>query len=108
VPAVNAGNVQVALDCLGGLNAPQLLVGDFNAVPESGGMQRLAHDGWKDAWARLRPEDGGFTYEANAPAQRIDYVWADPAAAARLRAIDSFGEGEAWLSDHLGLVVTLA
>jgi hypothetical protein len=52
----------------------------------------------KNAAVKLRPEDGGFSYEANEPAQRIDYVWADPAAAARLRTIDSFCEGEARLS----------
>lgn len=107
VPTVNDGNVQAALRCLGDLREPRLLVGDFNAVPESAGMQRLANDGWGDAWARLRPEDNGFTFEADVPAHRIDYVWADPALAPRLQIIESFGEGEARFSDHLGLVVTL-
>ncbi len=108
VPAVNVGNVQAALDHLANLKAPRLLVGDFNAAPDSAGMQRLKNDGWEDAWARLRPRDAGFTFEAHAPAQRIDYVWADATAAKRLQAIETFGDGEVRLSDHLGLVATLA
>jgi endonuclease/exonuclease/phosphatase family metal-dependent hydrolase len=108
VQALNDGNVHAALDRLTALDGPRLLVGDFNAQAESSGMERLAKDGWTDAWARLRPDDSGFTFEAQAPAQRIDYVWADASAAPRLRAIESFGAGAAPLSDHLGLVVTLA
>ncbi len=108
VPAVNEDNVRAALDHLVTLSGPRLLAGDFNAVPESNGMRRLAKDGWQDAWEKLRPDDTGFTFEAHAPAQRIDYVWADAAGAARLQAIESFGAGEGRLSDHLGLMVTLA
>jgi endonuclease/exonuclease/phosphatase family metal-dependent hydrolase len=107
VPAINDDNVRAALDCLSALDGPRLLVGDFNAPPESSGMQRLAKDGWTDAWARLRRDDPGFTFEAHAPVQRIDYVWADASAAPRLQAIESFGAGETRMSDHLGLVVTL-
>lgn len=108
VPAVNAGNVQAALDYLANLKAPRLLVGDFNAAPDSAGMQRLKNDGWEDVWSRLRPRDAGFTFEAHAPAQRIDYVWADAIAAKGLQVIETLGDGEVRLSDHLGLVVTLA
>lgn len=108
VPRVNEGNARAVLAHLAGLIGPRLLVGDFNATPGSRGMRHLARDGWEDAWARLRPDDPGFTFEAHAPAQRIDYVWADAPAAARLHAIESFGPGEARFSDHLALVVTLA
>lgn len=108
VPVVNEENLRATLEHLATLDGPRLLVGDFNAVPDSNGVRRLAGDGWRDAWATLRPDDSGFTFEADAPAQRIDYVWADAAAAGRLRTIEAFGAGEARLSDHLGLVVTLA
>lgn len=108
VPRVNVGNVQAALDYLRGLDGPRLLVGDFNAGPDSDGMRRIADDGWADAWARLKPDEAGYTFESHAPARRIDYVWADTGAAGRLQAIETFGVGEARLSDHLGLVATLA
>lgn len=108
VPTVNDANVRTTLDHLAALRGLRLLVGDFNAMPDSSGMRRLAINGWEDAWARLRPGEPGFTFEAHAPVQRIDYVWADAAAAARLQKIEAFGAGEARLSDHLGLVATLA
>lgn len=108
VSAVNDSNTCAALDHLATLDGPRLLLGDFNATPDSNGMRRLAKEGWVDAWARLRPKDAGFTFEADAPAQRIDYVWADAGAALRLRTIESLGVGAARFSDHLALVVTLA
>ena len=108
VPALNRSNVAAALTYLQRLPGPALLMGDLNAPPDGPGMQHLAAAGWIDAWAQLRPDDPGYTFEADAPSQRIDYIWANPAAAPRLRAIERIPlEGEARLSDHLGLLVTL-
>jgi endonuclease/exonuclease/phosphatase (EEP) superfamily protein YafD len=89
-----------------------LLVGDLNTVPESDLMRRLAANGWTDVWAYLRPQDTGYTFESNVPDKRIDYVWARQELLSSLRAIDVVREQPnadgARLSDHLGLVVTLA
>ena len=108
VPEVNHSNVVAALAYLQTLTGAVLLLGDLNATPGSGGMQLLAQSGWTDVWAALRPDDPGFTFEADAPTQRIDYVWANPAAAGRVRHIERLvPAGDARLSDHLGLIVTV-
>jgi endonuclease/exonuclease/phosphatase (EEP) superfamily protein YafD len=96
---------------MGQTHGPALLVGDLNAVPESDLMRRLAAHGWTDAWARLRPNDPGYTFESDNPDRRIDYVWARPDALTWITAIDVVKEppnpAGAHLSDHLGLVVSL-
>lgn len=108
VPALNLGNVVAALAYLKTLPGPTLLLGDMNATPDSSGMQLLAESGWTDVWARLHPDDPGFTFESDAPAQRIDYVWANAAALARLHGIDRLLPAhDEHLSDHLPLLVTL-
>lgn len=108
VPALNLGNVVAALAYLNTLSGATLLLGDMNAPPDSGGMRLLAEFGWTDVWARLRPDDPGFTFESDAPAQRIDYVWANTAALARVQAIDRLLPAQdERLSDHLPLLVTL-
>ena len=108
VPTLNHGNVVAALAYLQTLTGAVLLLGDLNAPPDSGGMQLLTQAGWTDVWALLRPADSGFTFEADAPTQRIDFVWANPAAVERVRHIERLvPAGDARLSDHLGLVVTV-
>jgi endonuclease/exonuclease/phosphatase family metal-dependent hydrolase len=108
VPKINRSNVVAALSYLQHLSGPAVLLGDLNAPPEGPGMQQLAAAGWIDVWAQLHPDDPGYTFEADAPSQRIDYVWANAAAAPRLRAIERIQpQGGARLSDHLGLLVTL-
>ncbi|HEY9199232.1 MAG TPA: endonuclease/exonuclease/phosphatase family protein [Gammaproteobacteria bacterium] len=108
VPQINQANVAAALSYLQTLTGPVLLAGDLNAPPDSAGMRLLADAGWTDAWALLHPDDPGYTFEADHPAQRIDYVWANQAAVTRLRTIERIvPEGDARLSDHLGLLVTL-
>jgi endonuclease/exonuclease/phosphatase (EEP) superfamily protein YafD len=94
------------------IEGPALLVGDLNTVPDSELMRRLAAEGWTDVWTYLRPQDAGYTFESHAPDKRIDYVWARRDLVSSLRAIDLVQEKPnadgARLSDHLGLVVTLA
>lgn len=108
VPEINQGNVAAALSYLQTLPGPALLAGDLNAAPDSAGMRLLADAGWIDAWSQLHPDDPGHTFEADAPSQRIDYVWINQAAVPRLRAIERIlPDGDTRLSDHLGLLVTL-
>ena len=107
-----ASNLQEALAYMRQIGGAALLVGDLNTVSESDLMRRLAADGWTDVWAYLRPQDAGYTFESNAPDKRIDYVWARQELLSSLREIDVVKEQPntdgARLSDHLGLVVTLA
>lgn len=90
--------------------APALLVGDLNSAPDSPALGMLRAAGWHDLWERLHPDDPGYTFEADQPAQRIDYALANQALSARVRAVERVGPpADAWprLSDHLGLAVTL-
>lgn len=89
-----------------------VLVGDLNNTPNSAPIGRLAAEGWIDVWAYLRPGDSGYTFESDAPDKRIDYVWVRPDLLPSVKAIDLVKEQSneygSRLSDHLGLVVTLA
>lgn len=90
---------------------PALLLGDLNSAPDSQVVQDLQRAGLLDMWAALRPEDPGYTFEADRPTQRIDYALATPDVQARVRHIERVGiAGGAppRLSDHLGLLVTLS
>lgn len=91
-------------------DAPALLVGDLNSAPDSEALGLLREAGWTDLWSTLRPDDTGCTFEADQPAQRIDYAFANGPMRARARSIERVGPPpDSWprLSDHLGLVVTL-
>lgn len=105
-------NVTEALSYMRQVPGAAVLVGDLNTSPDSDLMRRLATEGWTDVWAHLRPHDAGYTFESNAPDKRIDYVWTTGDLVSSLKAIDLVKEWPnahgARLSDHLGLVVTLA
>ena len=107
-----ASNLQEALAYMRQIGGPALLVGDLNNAPDTDLMQRLIAEGWTDVWAYLRPRDPGYTFESHAPDKRIDYVWARRDLLPSLKAIDLVKEQSnpqcAHLSDHLGLIVTLA
>ena len=52
-----------------------MLVGDLNATPRAGSINALIDGGFLDAWPAAAPAgEPGFTYPANAPRRRIDYV----------------------------------
>jgi endonuclease/exonuclease/phosphatase family metal-dependent hydrolase len=90
---------------------PALLLGDLNSGPDSQALQALTHAGWIDVWGALRPNDGGYTFEADQPRLRIDYVLANASVRERVRSIERVGvdsAGAPRLSDHLGLVVALS
>jgi endonuclease/exonuclease/phosphatase family metal-dependent hydrolase len=79
---------------------PVILCGDFNTTPESRVHAELRTT-FTDAWP-LSGGGEGFTFPANAPDRRIDYVWVSPPN--RLRPIRaSVPASEA--SDHRPLVV---
>ncbi len=89
--------------------APALLLGDMNTLPTSDLWEPLQTAGWQDAWARLHPDEAGFTYESDRPYMRIDYAWAGPQLAGQVRemAVVARESDGVRLSDHWGLVVRL-
>jgi endonuclease/exonuclease/phosphatase family metal-dependent hydrolase len=109
VPEQVADNVREALPFLSA-KGPALVLGDFNLPPVDPLHARFRDAGWIDAWGALRPADPGYTFEADAPSMRIDYVYVNGSLSARLRAVELVGAGRPApprLSDHLGLVVEL-
>jgi endonuclease/exonuclease/phosphatase family metal-dependent hydrolase len=55
-------------------DTPVLVGGDFNAEPDSAVVRRLRDGGLRDAWSECGQGDG-FTYPADQPRKRIDYVF---------------------------------
>jgi exodeoxyribonuclease III len=121
------GEVAAILDVLGGVAEPHLLAGDLNALqtddpvgtPPLGVQPRgdalpgarrtvlgpFASGGYVDCFRRVHPREPGYTYEAWAPWLRLDYVFASPSLAARLRRCEVVdGTLAASASDHLPVV----
>lgn len=104
-------NIRDALPFLNDTHAPALLLGDFNQPPERELHTVLRNAGWVDAWPWLRGAEAGHTYEAGRPQARIDFAYANARLSGRLAEIHTVGDAyrnPPRLSDHLGLVVTLA
>jgi endonuclease/exonuclease/phosphatase family metal-dependent hydrolase len=105
-------NLKETLPILESVQGQRMLVGDLNATPDSIIMQRFVEAGWIDAWAALRPEDNGYTFESNSLSKRIDYAWVDQSLRERLHAIRTIAGAEkgrgARPSDHVGLLVDLS
>ena len=79
-----------------------VLIGDFNAHPDHPEMLLLADSGFNDTFVATGATGDGFTYPADNPWERIDYVWASPDLKVRdLSVPDSLA------SDHLAVAVTL-
>ncbi len=55
------------------VKGPLIVVGDFNDVP-AGEAYKLMRQSFADAWFSVRPGDEGFSYPADRPAKRIDYI----------------------------------
>jgi len=116
-----------------GFELPPILVGDFNAEPDSaemryatglqslGGRSVLFYDAWRVAGERRGPDDAGVTWSnrnpyaraAHEPDRRIDYVlvgYPTPAGVGRIescRVVCDEPEGGVWPSDHFGVLATL-
>lgn len=99
-PAVRVQQVADMLRYVGSSATPTLLMGDLNATPDAPEIQpllRRLHDVWD---ASRGP---GFTYPADVPRQRIDYVLVSPAFRVRsVRVLDTQA------SDHRPVVADLA
>jgi endonuclease/exonuclease/phosphatase family metal-dependent hydrolase len=99
------GRIFEAQQMLAGLenvNGPLIVVGDFNDIP-AGGTYKLMRSLFADAWAE-RSGDDGFSYPADKPAKRIDYIFT--------RSSDPIRMKRAWVvttlaSDHIPVVADL-
>lgn len=87
------------LKFLEGVKGPLIVSGDFNDEPV-GSSYKLMLGGFEDSWVRSRPKGDGFSYPADKPVKRIDYIFTAPRTVKAKRA---------WIvntlaSDHLPLV----
>lgn len=120
-----AQEAPIILDVLRGLaGQPHLLVGDLNSIhpddpigdvpPEIAGMQEaidedprqairdILHAGYFDCFRTLHPEMPGYTFPAERPWLRLDYIFASAGLAARLESAGLIdGEVARRASDHL-------
>jgi endonuclease/exonuclease/phosphatase family metal-dependent hydrolase len=78
-----------------------VVLGDFNATPDSREMAILRAAGLRDAFA-LAGRGPGFTFSSDNPQRRIDYIWLSPDLVAR-----DFRIMPGQASDHLGIAVTV-
>ena len=91
------------LDALKELTGPVIVVGDFNDTPD-GGAYRLMRERFDDAWTGDAGMTSGFSYPADKPAKRIDYILLRPGANVRTK--------RSWTvstlaSDHIPVVAEL-
>ena len=78
------------------------MLGDFNAQPDHPEMRLIADAGFNDALVATGANVHGFTYPADAPSERIDYVWASPDLEIR-----DFSTHASLASDHLAVAATV-
>ena len=81
---------------------PTILIGDLNAKPTDPEMLLIAQAGLKDAFVSSGATGDGFTFPADDPRRRIDYIWTNPELKAR-----DFSIPHSLASDHLGVAATL-
>lgn len=62
------------LSALEAINAPLIIVGDFNDEP-TGDAYNLMATRFADAWGKSEIKDAGLTYPADKPVKRIDYIF---------------------------------
>ena len=69
-----------AMAVLGAVDSSRttVLLGDFNAHPDHPEMLLFADAGFNDTFVASGATGDGFTYPADNPWERIDYVWASP------------------------------
>ncbi len=96
---LNVDELKAITAAAGGM--PVIMVGDFNATPESRTIARIKAF-MTDAWDRVGQGDG-FTIPVRTPRKRIDYIWIT-AASIEPRSIEVL-PSEA--SDHLPLIAEL-
>ena len=97
------GRLFEAEQMLAGLSevkGPLIVVGDFNDLP-AGQTYQLMRNAFDDAWIDGRGTGEGFSYPADKPAKRIDYIF--------MRSTDQIRTRRAWIvqtlaSDHIPVV----
>ena len=94
---------QQLLAALQDVKEPLIVVGDFNDVP-SGDAYKLMRRQFDDAWLETNKDNQGFSYPADKPIKRIDYIFT--------RSSDSIRTKRAWIvetpaSDHVPVVADL-
>ena len=94
---------QQLLAALKDLKDPLIVVGDFNDLP-TGQTYQLMRNAFDDAWIDGRGTGEGFSYPADKPAKRIDYIF--------MRSTDQIRTRRAWIvqtlaSDHIPVVADL-
>jgi endonuclease/exonuclease/phosphatase family metal-dependent hydrolase len=98
-PAVRSRQVSEMLAGIGATPEPTLVFGDLNAAPDAPELAPLFAR-VRDAWPASA--GSGFTYPADAPAKRIDYVLVSPHFRVESAAVPATGA-----SDHRPVVVNL-
>jgi endonuclease/exonuclease/phosphatase family metal-dependent hydrolase len=88
---------------LSAVRNPLIVVGDFNDEP-IGSAYKLVLTKFADAWMASRAKGNGFSYPADQPAKRIDYIF--------FRSSDGVRAKKSWVvktpaSDHLPVVAEL-
>ena len=91
---------QQLLSALKDVKNPLIVVGDFNDISAGQAYQLMRYQ-FGDAWTESRPADEGFSYPADKPAKRIDYIF--------FRSTDRVRTKRAWTvntlaSDHVPVV----
>jgi endonuclease/exonuclease/phosphatase family metal-dependent hydrolase len=94
---------QQLLSALRDVKGPLIVVGDFNDIP-AGRAYQLMRCQFGDAWIESRSTEEGFSYPADKPAKRIDYIF--------FRSTDRARTKRAWIintpaSDHVPVVADL-
>jgi endonuclease/exonuclease/phosphatase family metal-dependent hydrolase len=94
---------QQLLSAMKDVKGPLIVVGDFNDIP-SGRAYQLMRYQFSDAWIESSGTDQGFSYPADKPAKRIDYIFT--------RSTDRVRTKRAWIvnteaSDHVPVVADL-
>jgi endonuclease/exonuclease/phosphatase family metal-dependent hydrolase len=94
-----------------------IVLGDFNAVPESPAIQALIGGSTaggrrgllRDAWREAHPTASGPTMPSHAPVARLDYIFIGPGLAITqaMRLGEQPDADGFYSSDHLGVAATL-
>lgn len=82
---------------------PGVVVGDFNAIPTSTAIETM-NNSFSDVWDAIYPAQNGFTFPADGPTRRIDYVFVKDGLVLPQDILLIGQTGT--LSDHLGLIAT--
>jgi endonuclease/exonuclease/phosphatase family metal-dependent hydrolase len=90
------------LKFLENVNGPLIVVADMNDEP-AGDAYKLMLSKFTDAWVTSRQKGDGFSYPADKPLKRIDYVFlrGDAMKAKKARTVETLA------SDHVPVVVDL-